>query len=67
MRASLVQRATELKIYVSQMEENSHQSLAKLHAEVSAYESKLKEAEELALRDTLTGLANRRVQVPPAL
>jgi diguanylate cyclase (GGDEF)-like protein len=60
VRASLVQRATELKSYVEQMEEDSHQSLAQLHAEVSNYETKLKAAEELALRDTLTGLANRR-------
>jgi diguanylate cyclase (GGDEF)-like protein len=60
VRASLVQRATELKTYVDQMEEDSHQSIAQLHAEVSNYETKLKAAEELALRDTLTGLANRR-------
>jgi diguanylate cyclase (GGDEF)-like protein len=60
VRASLVQRATELKSYVEQMEEDSHQSLAQLHAEVSNYETKLKAAEELALRDALTGLANRR-------
>jgi|SRR5271165_2015079 len=60
VRASLVQRATELKTYVDQMEADSHQSIAQLHAEVSNYETKLKAAEELALRDTLTGLANRR-------
>ncbi len=60
VRASLVQRATELKGYVEQMEEDSHQSLAQLHAEVSNYETKLKAAEELAMRDALTGLANRR-------
>jgi diguanylate cyclase (GGDEF)-like protein len=60
VRASLVQRATELKACVEQMEEDSHQSLVQLHAEVSTYETKLKAAEELALRDSLTGLANRR-------
>ena len=60
VRASLVQRATELRACVEQMEEDSHQSLAQLHAEVSTYETKLKAAEELALRDPLTGLANRR-------
>ena len=60
MRASLVQRATELNTYVAQMEEDSHQSLARLHAEVSTYETKLNAAEDLALRDVLTGLANRR-------
>jgi diguanylate cyclase (GGDEF)-like protein len=42
------------------MEEDSHQSIAQLRVEVSAYETKLKAAEELALRDALTGLANRR-------
>jgi diguanylate cyclase (GGDEF)-like protein len=60
VRASLVQRATELKTCVEQMEEDSQRSLAQLHAEVSTYETKLKAAEELALRDPLTGLANRR-------
>lgn len=60
VRTSLVQGATELKTYVDRMEEDSHQSIAQLRAEVSTYETKLKAAEELALRDTLTGLANRR-------
>jgi len=60
VRASLVQRATELKTYVDRMEEDSHQSIAQLRVEVSTYETKLKVAEELALRDVLTGLANRR-------
>ena len=60
VRASLVQRATELKTYVDRMEEDSHRSIAQLRVEVSTYETKLKAAEELALRDALTGLANRR-------
>jgi len=60
VRASLVQRATELRTYVEQMAQDSRQVLAQLHAEVSTYETKLKAAEELALRDPLTGLANRR-------
>jgi len=60
VRASLVQRATELKTYVDRMEEDSHQAIAQLRAEVSTYETKLRAAEELALRDALTGLANRR-------
>jgi len=60
VRTSLLQRATELKTYVDRMEEDSHQSIAQLRAEVSTYETKLKAAEELALRDSLTGLANRR-------
>jgi len=60
VRTSLVQRATELKGYVEQMSRESKKSVAQLQAEVSTYETKLKAVEELALRDTLTGLANRR-------
>jgi diguanylate cyclase (GGDEF)-like protein len=60
IRASVLQRATELRTYVDQMEQESRQLVAHLSAEVSTYETKLKAAEELALRDTLTGLANRR-------
>jgi diguanylate cyclase (GGDEF)-like protein len=60
VRASLVQQATELKTYVDRMEQDSHKLVAQLQTEVSAYETKLKEVEELALRDALTGLANRR-------
>jgi len=60
VRTSLVQRATELKGYVDQMAQESKKSVALLQAEVSTYETKLKAVEELALRDALTGLANRR-------
>ena len=60
VRASLVRQATELKTYVDQMEQDSHKLVEKLQTEVSTYETKLKKVEELALRDALTGLANRR-------
>jgi diguanylate cyclase (GGDEF)-like protein len=60
IRTSLVQGATELKNYVDRMAEDSKNSVAQLRAEVSTYESRLKVVEELALRDGLTGLANRR-------
>ncbi len=60
VRASLVQQATELRTYVDKMKNESHQLVIRLKAEVSTYETKLKEVEELALRDSLTGLANRR-------
>jgi diguanylate cyclase (GGDEF)-like protein len=60
VRVSVLQRATELRTYVGQMEQESRQLVAHLQSEVSSYETKLKAAEELALRDTLTGLANRR-------
>lgn len=60
VRASLVQGAAELKTYVDRMAQDSRDSVAQLQAEVSTYETKLKAVEELALRDSLTGLANRR-------
>jgi diguanylate cyclase (GGDEF)-like protein len=60
VRASLLQQAAELRTYVDKMEQESHKLVTQLKTEVSAYETKLKEAEELSLRDPLTGLANRR-------
>jgi diguanylate cyclase (GGDEF)-like protein len=60
IRSSLVQQATELKTYVDHMQEESHKLVANLQTEVNAYETKLKTVEELALRDSLTGLSNRR-------
>ena len=55
-----MQGAAELKTYVDRMAQDSRESVAQLQAEVSTYETKLKAVEELALRDSLTGLANRR-------
>jgi diguanylate cyclase (GGDEF)-like protein len=60
VRASLVKQATELKAYVDQMARDSQSSVAQLQAEVSTYETKLKAVEQLALKDSLTGIANRR-------
>lgn len=60
VRASLVQEALQLKGYVDKMEQDSNKLVKELRTEVSTYETKLKEVEELALRDGLTGLANRR-------
>ncbi|MGH9501977.1 MAG: GGDEF domain-containing protein [Terriglobales bacterium] len=60
MRATLVQRAAQLKSCVDAMAQDSNKSLAQLRAEVSTYETKLKTVEQLAFRDPLTGLANRR-------
>jgi diguanylate cyclase (GGDEF)-like protein len=59
VRSSLMQAAGELKTCVDQMEQDSQQALAQLESKVSAYENRLKETEELALRDPLTGLPNR--------
>lgn len=60
VRSSLVQRAVELKTYIDKMAQESQESVQQLRAEVSTYESKLKAAEQIALQDPLTGLANRR-------
>ena len=60
VRASIMQQAGALKTYVEQMEQDSHKLVAKLQTEATSYESKLKNVEELASRDTLTGVANRR-------
>lgn len=60
VRASLVQQASELKTYVDQMERDSSKLVKSLQTEVTNYEERLKKVEELALRDPLTGLSNRR-------
>ncbi len=60
VRASLVRKAAELKNCVDQMVEDGQQSLAQLRTKVSSYETKLKAVEQLATKDSLTGLANRR-------
>jgi diguanylate cyclase (GGDEF)-like protein len=60
IRASLVRGASELKNCIDQMAQDSRKSVVELRAEVSSYETKLKQVEELAVRDSLTGLANRR-------
>ena len=60
VRASLVREALELKTYVDKMEQDSQKMVSQLQTQVTTYETKLKEVEELALRDALTGLANRR-------
>jgi diguanylate cyclase (GGDEF)-like protein len=60
VRRSLTQGALELKTYVDEMAQDSRDMVAKLRAEVTSYETKVKEVEQLALRDALTGLSNRR-------
>jgi diguanylate cyclase (GGDEF)-like protein len=60
IRTSLMQRATELKHCVDQMAQDSNKSVAQLRTELSNYETRLKTAEQLALRDPLTGFPNRR-------
>jgi len=60
IRSSLLQRASELKNCVDQMSRDNQASVAQLRAEVSDYQHKLKAVEHLALKDTLTSVANRR-------
>ena len=60
MRSSIVKRVTELKNGVNQMTRESQQLVAQLKAEVSTYETRLRSVEQLAYRDELTLVANRR-------
>jgi len=60
IRSSITERVAELKTSVDQMTRDNRQLVAQLKAEVSTYETKLKSAEHLALKDQLTNVANRR-------
>ncbi|HWF91826.1 MAG TPA: GGDEF domain-containing protein [Terriglobales bacterium] len=60
VRATLVKKATELKTYVDQMAQDSQDLVVQLKGEVTSYETKLKAVEQLAMRDEVTGLPNRR-------
>ncbi|HWB31716.1 MAG TPA: GGDEF domain-containing protein [Acidobacteriaceae bacterium] len=60
MRGSVLKKAAELKTCVDAMAEDGRQSLEAMREKISDYERRLREAEELAQRDPLTGLANRR-------
>jgi len=59
IRASIEQSAVALKSSVDRMAAEGKQAIAMLRAQVSSYQVKLEEAEELASRDALTGLHNR--------
>jgi diguanylate cyclase (GGDEF)-like protein len=60
MRQSLTQSVVALSGCVSRMAKDGQASVSQLRAELSAYQSKLEEAELQASRDALTGLDNRR-------
>jgi diguanylate cyclase (GGDEF)-like protein len=60
IRTSLVEQVAELKSNVDQMTRENQKLVAQLRAEVSIYETRLKNVEHLALKDQLTSLANRR-------
>ncbi|MDR3723824.1 MAG: GGDEF domain-containing protein [Terracidiphilus sp.] len=59
IRASLQNSAVLLKSSIDRMTEEGSQALQQLRTQVSGYQTKLEEAEKLALRDGLTGLLNR--------
>jgi diguanylate cyclase (GGDEF)-like protein len=59
IRSSIERSAADLKTSVDRMAAEGKQAIAELRAEVTSYQSKLEEAEELASRDALTGLRNR--------
>ncbi|HLJ45142.1 MAG TPA: GGDEF domain-containing protein [Bryobacteraceae bacterium] len=60
IKSSLVQSAVELKTCVDKMARDSREAVAQMRTELTTYQTKLEEYERLALRDTLTGLDNRR-------
>ena len=60
IRDSLVKSAIDLKACAEAMAAESQQSVARLRADVRVYQERLDEAEQLARRDPLTGLDNRR-------
>jgi len=60
IRSLLVARVAELKTSVEQMTRENKQLVDTLRTQVTVYETKLKSAESLALKDQLTNLANRR-------
>jgi diguanylate cyclase (GGDEF)-like protein len=60
IRSSLVKSVTELKNNIDLMTRENQALVTRLRAEISTYETRLKSAEHLALKDELTGVANRR-------
>jgi diguanylate cyclase (GGDEF)-like protein len=60
IRASLMKTAGELKSCVDEMAQDGAQSMEQLRSKVSVYENKIEVVEQLASKDPLTGLANRR-------
>jgi diguanylate cyclase (GGDEF)-like protein len=59
IRVSIEKSASELKESVNRMTAEGKAVLDELKAEVSTYQVKLEAAQEIALRDSLTGLRNR--------
>lgn len=59
IRASIEKSAGELRTSIERMTEEGKAAIDQLREQVSTYQTKLEEAEEMASRDALTGLRNR--------
>jgi diguanylate cyclase (GGDEF)-like protein len=59
IRSSLGKSAHQLKSYVEKLVHDGEQSMSRLRAEVSVYQTRLDEVERVATRDPVTGVANR--------
>jgi len=60
IRSSIEQSAWDLKTSIDRMSEEGKAAIAGLRAEVSNYQARLEEAEQIASRDALTGVWSRR-------
>lgn len=60
IRLSLTRHVDALKICVDQMVNDNQQLVWQLNAQVTAYERRLKSAEDMVFKDEVTGIANRR-------
>ena len=60
IRDSLVKSAIDLRACAEAMADESQKAVARLRADVKAYQTRLDDAERLAGQDPLTGLDNRR-------
>lgn len=59
VRQSLGKSAHQLKACVERMVQEGEQSVSKIRAELSVYQSRLDEVERVATQDPVTGVANR--------
>jgi hypothetical protein len=59
IRSSIVKSAAELKTSIDRMMAESKAAVDELRAQVSTYQVRLEEAEQIASRDALTGLGSR--------
>ncbi|MGA2806764.1 MAG: GGDEF domain-containing protein [Terracidiphilus sp.] len=60
IRASIEKSAAELKTSIDRMTAEGNAAVEELRAQVSGYQARLEEAEQIASRDALTGLGSRQ-------